>query len=71
MLFLTRLLGEQTALMAKGSADFKAMSAAEKYLYLQRVSPQLIKRAKLGHIASIMGVKQATLSRIRSKVVSR
>ena len=39
--------------------------ARGKYEYLQKIAPELIKRAKLGYIASIIGVTQETLSRIR------
>ncbi len=38
-----------------------------KYEYLRKIAPQIIKRAKLGHIASILGMSQETLSRARAK----
>ena len=39
--------------------------AKGKYDYLRRIAPEMTKRAKLGHIASIIGITQETLSRIR------
>jgi CRP-like cAMP-binding protein len=39
--------------------------ARGKYEYLQIIAPEMVKRAKLGHIASILGITQETLSRIR------
>lgn len=46
----------------------KALSSRDakgKYEYLREIAPEMVKRAKLGHIASILGVTQETLSRIR------
>ncbi|WP_346863258.1 Crp/Fnr family transcriptional regulator [uncultured Draconibacterium sp.] len=46
----------------------KALHAADakgKYKYLRRIAPETVKRAKLGHIASLLGISQETLSRIR------
>jgi CRP-like cAMP-binding protein len=40
--------------------------AKGKYEYLRKIAPEMIKRAKLGHIASILGISQETLSRIRN-----
>lgn len=39
--------------------------AKGKYEYLREIAPEMINRAKLGHIASIIGVTRETLSRIR------
>lgn len=60
-------LEEQFSIIDKISKKFSQMSALEKYKALAEMTPTLIKRAKLGHIASIMGVSQETLSRIRAK----
>lgn len=46
--------------------QFNRMSAREKYETLIKQSPEMMKRAKLVHIASIMGVSPETLSRIRA-----
>ncbi|MCG8309053.1 MAG: Crp/Fnr family transcriptional regulator [Cytophagales bacterium] len=40
-------------------------NARGKYEYLREIAPEMTGRAKLGHIASIIGVTQETLSRIR------
>ena len=42
-----------------------ALDAKGKYKYLKMIAPEMVKRAKLGYIASIIGVTQETLSRIR------
>jgi len=39
--------------------------ARGKYEYLKIIAPELVRRAKLGHIASILGISPETLSRIR------
>ena len=65
--FNQKFLSEQLALLEISSSKSRLMDAKEKYEYLGKVAPQLIKRAKLGHIASIMGVTQETLSRIRKQ----
>jgi len=45
--------------------EFSKRDAKGKYEYLQQIAPEIIKRAKLGHVASILGITQETLSRIR------
>jgi len=47
---------------------FRAMNAQEKYSYLLDFFPQIILKAKLKHIASLIGVSQETLSRIRASI---
>jgi len=46
------------------SIQFK--SARERYLNLLKKRPEIIQRAPLGRIASYLGMKQETLSRIRA-----
>lgn len=41
--------------------------AKGKYEYFKKIAPEISKRAKLGHVASILGLSQETLSRIRKK----
>ena len=48
--------------------SFKLMSAQEKYSYLLTLFPQIIEKAKLKYIASLIGVSQETLSRIRASI---
>lgn len=66
-IFSNKLITEQFAAIDEISKKFSLMSAKEKYDKLSEIAPQIIQRAKLGYIASIMGVSQETLSRIRSK----
>ncbi|MDQ8014507.1 MAG: Crp/Fnr family transcriptional regulator [Flavobacterium nitrogenifigens] len=48
---------------------FRLMTAEKKYLFLLESFPQIIKKAKLKHIASLIGVSQETLSRIRASII--
>jgi signal-transduction protein with cAMP-binding, CBS, and nucleotidyltransferase domain len=47
---------------------FTSMSAQEKYLYILNSLPQIILKAKLKDIASLIGVSPETLSRIRAQI---
>nr|WP_315223561.1 Crp/Fnr family transcriptional regulator [uncultured Flavobacterium sp.] len=49
--------------------NFRLMSAHEKYIFLLKSFPEIIKRAKLKHIASLIGVSPETLSRIRTSII--
>lgn len=48
---------------------FRFMSAQEKYDFLLKSFPDIIKNAKLKYIASLIGVSQETLSRIRAAII--
>ena len=48
---------------------FRLMNAEKKYLFLLESFPEIIKKAKLKHIASLIGVSQETLSRIRASII--
>ncbi|MBO9585824.1 MAG: Crp/Fnr family transcriptional regulator [Flavobacterium sp.] len=48
---------------------FRLMTAEKKYLFLLESFPQIVKKAKLKHIASLIGVSQETLSRIRASII--
>ena len=65
--FSKELITKQFANIDEVSKKFSLMSAKEKYDALSEFAPEIIKRAKLGYVASIMGVSQETLSRLRSK----
>jgi CRP-like cAMP-binding protein len=54
------MLSEQRAVL------LRTMSAAERYHQLTLQYPSILQRAKLGQIASYLGVSQETLSRIRA-----
>lgn len=42
-------------------------TAQERYQSFSETYPQLVRRVPLGHIASLLGITQETLSRIRAK----
>lgn len=46
--------------------NFQDLTAKEKYELTMREMPGLDQRAKLGHIASFLGMSQETLSRLRT-----
>ncbi len=63
--FTNVLMGKEFADKDIHSKAFSTKDAKGKYEYLQKIAPEIIKRAKLGHIASMLGISQETLSRIR------
>lgn len=67
---LNRALGE--AIMAKQQdtfAEFKMTSPEERYLALIKNRPDLIQRAPQYQIASYLGIKPESLSRIRKRIM--
>ena len=67
---LNRALGE--VIMAKYQdtfAEFKMASPEERYLVLLRKRPDLIQRAPQHQIASYLGIKPESLSRIRKRIM--
>jgi len=58
---------EQTAYIDYFSKGFMFLSAKDKYDALLSIFPDVELRVKLGHIATLLGISQETLSRIRSK----
>ncbi len=48
--------------------DFKSLSPVERYQKLLETRPELINRVKQYHLASYLGIKPETLSRIRKKL---
>jgi CRP-like cAMP-binding protein len=52
--------------MSEYIIGLKFQSAEDRYKALMNEYPQIFQRAKLGHIASFLGITQETLSRIRS-----
>ncbi len=61
------ILEEQMALLDDFYKGYYFMTAKEKYELLVSVFPSITQRANLGHIASMLGISQETLSRIRGK----
>ncbi len=47
---------------------FRTMTAQQKYFFLLNSFPQIIIKAKLKDVASLIGVSQETLSRIRASI---
>ena len=69
---LNRALGE--AIMAKHQdtfAEFKMTSPEERYLALLKNRPDLIQRAPQHQIASYLGIKPESLSRIRKRIMKQ
>jgi len=44
------------------------LNATDRYCYLLKIQPELIKRVPLKYIASYLGITDSTLSRIRHKI---
>lgn len=68
IVFSNALMEQQFIQFDKHTRSLSKLDARGKYEYLKTIAPEIIKRAKLGHIASILGITQETLSRIRSKI---
>lgn len=65
MEFTNALMEREFVNIDKHSKELNQRDAKGKYAYLKEIAPEIIKRAKIGHIASIIGVSRETLSRIR------
>ncbi len=68
---MAHLIGSD--LMAKQQLqmiDFKSLSPVERYQKLIETRPELIQRVKQYHLASYLGIKPETLSRIRKKLLN-
>lgn len=61
------VLEEQMAMLDDFFKGYYFLSAKEKYELLTTAFPTITQRANLGHIASMLGISQETLSRIRGK----
>jgi signal-transduction protein with cAMP-binding, CBS, and nucleotidyltransferase domain len=61
------IMEEQIALIHEFYMGYYFLSAKEKYELVVSVFPDITQRANLGHIASMLGISQETLSRIRGK----
>ncbi len=66
--FHIRLLRQYLASLNEFHHKYKLMNAHEKYSYLLTYFPEIVKKAKLKHIASLIDVSQETLSRIRASI---
>jgi len=69
---LNRALGE--AIMAKHVetfAEYKMASPEERYLNLLKTRPDIVQRAPQHQIASYLGMKPESLSRIRKRITNQ
>lgn len=63
--FSNTLMQREFVNIDKHTKALNQRDAKGKYEYLKLIAPEIIKRAQIGHIASIIGVSRETLSRIR------
>jgi len=61
------MMEEQMAVIDDFYKGYYFLTAKEKYELLINVFPEIIQIANLGHIASMLGISQETLSRVRGK----
>ena len=69
---LCRLLSED--LLAKNQASFdsfKTSTPEQRYLHLQNTRPDLLQRVPLHQLASYLGIKRESLSRIRKRLLQQ
>jgi len=66
--FHIKLLRQYLASLNEFHHKYKLMNAQEKYSYLLTYFPEIVKKSKLKHIASLIDVSQETLSRIRASI---
>lgn len=52
-------------------ADFKTSSPEQRYLNLMKERPDLIQRVPQYQLASYLGIKPESLSRLRARIVSK
>jgi len=67
--FHVKLLRNYLSRINEFNHSFRVMNPEKKYLFLLKSFPQIIQKAKLKHISSLIGVSQETLSRIRASII--
>jgi len=65
VVFTNAMMEREFVNIDKHTKALNQLDAKGKFEYLRSIAPELIKRAQIGHIASILGVSRETLSRIR------
>lgn len=65
--FMRITLEQQMALLDDFYKGYYFLSAKEKYDLLIESFPEILQRANLGYVASMLGMSQETLSRVRRK----
>lgn len=69
---LSRKIGEQVMLQQQESfADFKMATPEERYLNLVKTRPDLIQRVPQYQLASYLGLKPESLSRIKKRILDK
>jgi len=63
------LLEEGLMKMAKGRTVFQTMNNQERYIYMMENAPQVLERIPQYHIATYLGIKPESLSRIRRNLM--
>lgn len=61
------IMEEQIAVIDEFYKGYYFLSAKEKYDLLISYYPEILQKANLGHIASLLGISLETLSRVRGK----
>lgn len=67
IIFINALMEREFVNIDKHTKALNQKDAKGKYEYLREIAPEIIKRAKVGYIASIIGLSRETLSRIRKE----
>lgn len=65
--FSRLVLEQELAIIDEFYKGYYFLTAKEKYELLISAVPEITQKANLGHIASMLGISQETLSRIRGK----
>jgi len=66
---LARKIYEERLATIKSRLLFRVqLDATERYRYLLKMQPELVKRVPLKYIASYLGITDSTLSRVRRKI---
>lgn len=69
---LSRVIGEVIMTKQQDSfTEFKSSTPEERYLNLLKTRPDLLQRVSQYHIASYLGVKPESLSRIRKRLANK
>lgn len=62
------LLEEALVKMAKGRTVFQTMNNQDRYLYVMKHSPEILEKIPQYHLATYLGIKPESLSRIRREI---
>jgi CRP-like cAMP-binding protein len=70
VLFIRRVIAQLLLAYEEHINFYKMYTPTERYRYIEKNNPQLLQRVSLSQLASYLGVKRETLSRIRAKKLS-